>query len=242
LITLRRPDKLNALTVEMLHDLAAAIESEAATSRGIVLTGQGRAFSAGDDLVATQDVTTESFGEVLTRFQEITRVILRAETPVVAALNGIAVGGAAEVTLVCDARIGWSGSDYLFPENNVGLTISNASTSLLPRLLGPRALPIVLDGRRISGTEAYGLGLLDYFVDSSVDVVPKALEVLDRWINRGLATRFHLKLMRPPVDEIERAIERENSIGMEAWVAGTGRAGIARFVGEQTEKARGHGS
>src|SRR5262245_28016887 len=85
LITLQRPDKLNALTVPMLHDLAAAIESEAATSRGIVLTGQGRAFSAGDDLVATQDVTTESFEDVLTSFQEITRVILRTETPVVAA-------------------------------------------------------------------------------------------------------------------------------------------------------------
>jgi enoyl-CoA hydratase len=235
-ITLRRPDKLNALTVPMLRDIAAAIEASAALSRGVVLTGEGRAFSAGDDLPATQDVATEAFEDLLSSFQEITRAILRTETPVVAALNGIAVGGAAEVSLVCDARIGWSGSDFLFPENDVGLTISNASTFLLPRLLGPRALPTVLDCRRISGTEAYGLGLIDYFVDSAAEVVPKALEVVDRWTNRGLATRFHLKLLRPPVDEIERAIERENTIGREAWDAGTGREGIARFVREQAEK------
>jgi enoyl-CoA hydratase len=233
IVTLRRPEKLNALTVPMLHDVTAAIEAAAASSRGIVITGEGRAFSAGDDLAATADLGPDAFGDVLAGFQEITRAIVRSDLPVLAALNGIAVGGAAEVTLACDARVGWAGSDFLFPENDVGLTISNASTYLLPRLLGPRALPIVLDGRRISGSEAHSLGLIDYFVDSSEEVVPTAVAVLTRWTSRGLATRFHLELLRPPLDEIERALQRETTAGRDAWDAGAGREGIARFIRER---------
>jgi enoyl-CoA hydratase len=242
IVTLRRPEKLNALTVAMLRDLAAAIDAGAASATGVVITGKGRAFSAGDDLAATADLRPEAFEEVLAGFQEVTRAILRTEVPVVAALNGIAVGGAAEMTLVCDARVGWAGSDFLFPENDVGLTISNASTYLLPRLLGPRALPIVLDGRRLSGDEAQTLGVIDYFVESPEEVVREALALLRRWTGRGLATRFHLELLRPPVQEVERAIEREIDIGRAAWKAGTAREGIARFLSEQENKRATRGS
>jgi len=242
IITLRRPEKLNALTAPMLHDIAAGIEAAAASSRGIVITGEGRAFSAGDDLAATVDLAPEAFEDLLAGFQEITRAILRTEVPVLAALNGIAVGGAAEMTLACDARVGWARSDFLFPENDVGLTISNASTYLLPRLLGPRALPMVLDGRRISGTEAHALGLIDYMVESPEEVVPKAVAVLKHWVGRGLATRFHLELLRPPFAEVERALERETITGRAAWDAGTAREGIARFVREQAAKQASRGS
>jgi len=234
-ITLNRPEKLNALTVPMLRDIAGALDA-VSSAKGVVLTGAGRAFSAGDDLPATEDLGPETFDELLENFQDITRRILRTLAPVVACLNGIAVGGAAEMILACDARIGWERSDFMFPENTVGLTISNASTYLLPRLLGPRALPIVLDGRRIPGSEARDLGLIDYFVDSAEEILPKALSVLDEWTTRGLATRFHIELLRPRLDDIELAIERENAIGRRAWDAGTAREGIARFIREQAAK------
>lgn len=241
-VTLRRPEKLNALTVPMLQDIAGAIGDAGGSARGIVLTGEGRAMSAGDDLPATDALAPEDFEALLDGFQGITRAILRAPVPVVAALNGIVVGGAAEMVLACDARVGWERSDFLFPENDVGLTISNASTYLLPRLLGPRALPIVLDARRVSGREAHALGLVDYFVGSADDVVPAALAVVERWTTRGLATRSHLELLRPPVDEIERAMEREVAVGRKAWEAGTAREGIARFLREQEAKRRPDGA
>ena len=104
------------------------------------------------------------------------------------------------------------GSDYLFPENNVGLTISNASTYLLPRLVGSRALPLVLDGTRISGDRARELGLIDVFVDSEAEVLTSAVALLQRWSERGLATRFHLRMLRPPIEEVEAAIARENAV------------------------------
>ncbi|MDQ3619279.1 MAG: enoyl-CoA hydratase/isomerase family protein [Actinomycetota bacterium] len=233
-----RADKLNALNVPMLEDVGSALRwlggGEAAGA--IVVTGTGRAFSAGDDLPATESLSRDDFDHLLSSFQELTRAVLDSKVPVLAALNGIAVGGAAEFTLVCDARIGYSGSDYLFPENDVGLTISNASTYLLPRLVGSRALPLILDAGRIDGNEAFRLGLIDHFVDGQGAVLPKAIEVARRWVERGLATPFHLKLLRPAGEAVEAAIARENQVGAETWRAGTPDRGISRFLEEQ--KAR----
>ena len=236
-----RPDQLNALSLPMLEDVGSALRTLGASgaSDGIVLTGAGRAFSAGDDLPATEHLERGDFDRLLELFQELTRAVLASEVPVVAALNGIAVGGAAELTLACDARIGHPGSDYLFPENNVGLTISNASTYLLPRLVGSRALPLVLDGTRISGDRARELGLIDVFVDSVTDVLPTAVSLLARWTDRGLATRFHLRMLRPSLAEVEAAIARENAVGAEAWESGIAAAGIGRFVEEQRARRPG---
>ena len=237
-----RPEKLNALSVPMLKDLGEAIRrfGSGSEAEGLVLTGAGRAFSAGDDLPATESLTESDFEELLSSFQQLTRDVLNSSVPVVAALNGISVGGAAELTLTCDARVGYSKSDYLFPENDVGLTISNGSTYLLPKIVGSHALPLVLDGRRLSGTEARDLGIINYFVDSQEQVAPKALEVVRHWVQRGLATPYHLRLLRPSLDDIEAAIARENEIGRQAWEAGTALKGIQRFMREQEERrARG---
>ncbi len=234
-VRLNRPDKLNALTIPMLADVGEALRSFGTNhqSRGLLLTGNGRAFSAGDDLPATESLQQSQFEELLEHFQELTRAVLASDVPVVAAVNGIAVGGAAELTLACDARIGHPGSDYLFPENEVGLTISNASTYLLPRLIGSRALPLVLDAHRISGRQAHSIGLIDYLVDSPDDVLPRALEVLNRWLERGLATPFHLRLLRPPIEKIEAAIANEGEVARDAWASGTPVEGIRRFITER---------
>ncbi len=234
-VRIDRPDKLNALTVPMLKDLGSALSSlaEPGEHGGIVLTGTGRAFSAGDDLPATEDLSESDFEELLSSFQDLTRVLLRTQVPVVAALNGIAVGGAAELTLACDARIGGPTSEFLFPENDVGLTISNASTYLLPRIVGARAISLVLDARRTSAEQAHSMGLIDHMVATPEEVLPAAVALVERWTTRGLATRFHLQMLRPDLDEVERAIERENAIGRAAWEAGTAKAGIRRFLEEQ---------
>jgi enoyl-CoA hydratase/carnithine racemase len=238
ILEFNRADKLNALSVPMLEDLAAALKwlGGGEDAGAIVVTGAGRAFSAGDDLPATESLSRDDFEHLLSSFQELTRAVLSSHVPVIAALNGIAVGGAAEFTLACDARVGYPGADYLFPENEVGLMISNAATYLLPRLVGSRALPLVLDARRIEGTEAHRLGFIDHFVATKDEVVPKAVEVARRWVDRGLATPFHLKMLRPPMEEVEAAILRENAIGAEAWKTGTAEKGITRFLEEH--KAR----
>ncbi len=230
-LVLSRPDRLNALDLPMLDDVLDALRVlGSGPADGIVVTGAGRAFSAGDDLKETATMGRDDFDRLLGRFQDLTRAVLATQVPVVAALNGIAVGGAAELTLACDARFGHAGSDYLFPESSVGLVISNASSYLLPRLLGSRALPLVLDGTRISGERARELGLIDFYEESGTDVVPAAVAKLQDWQERGLATAAHLRLLRPRSEDIEAAMAREDEIGATAWDAGSGTEGTRRFV------------
>src|SRR5688500_2253866 len=102
-VVIDRPDKLNALSIPMLKDLRSVLRhlgSDPGTA-GIVVTGTGRAFSAGDDLPATENLEKKDFDELLGLFQDLTRAVLSSQVPVLAALNGISVGGAAEFTLAC---------------------------------------------------------------------------------------------------------------------------------------------
>jgi enoyl-CoA hydratase len=229
-VTLDRPEKLNALTVPMLKDIAAALRSSGESGRAVIVTGAGRAFSAGDDLPATEHLDESSFADLLEAFQELTRVALTSRGPVIAALNGIAVGGAAEFSLGCDVRIGCPSTEFLFPENRIGLTISNGSSYLLPRLTGGRAIEIVLSGRRIDAEEALSVGLLDKVVRSTDELLPAAMDLADQWTSSSESTEYHLRLLRPPIDDVERAIKRENEIGAAAWAAGVPQRGITAFL------------
>jgi enoyl-CoA hydratase/carnithine racemase len=162
-VTLRRPDKLNALSSAMRRELAAIFRyfgdaSGAGAVRGLVVTGTGRAFSAGMDLREAADLPPGGLVTDVEMFHDLTRAALRTRVPVVAALNGIAVGGACEMTLCFDARIGTPTAEYFLPENNIVLTISNASSVLLPRLVGHVAMRLVMESARIDAEQALLLG------------------------------------------------------------------------------------
>jgi enoyl-CoA hydratase/carnithine racemase len=230
-LRLDRPEVLNALTLEMLADLAAGIRTLGTEGRAgaVVLTGTGRAFSSGDDLKITEDLDRDAWERLIDAFQDVTRAVTETEVPIVAALNGIAVGGAAEVACACDVRVGGPASDFLFPENALGLTISNGSTLTLPGLLGPRALGVVLLGRRIPAARALDLGLIDAWVDDPDQVLPEALRVATELAGDERATRLHLSLLRPAREDVERALERERRAALEAWERELPRLGIQRF-------------
>ncbi len=230
-LTLNRPEKLNALTTEMRRELAAAIRhfGDGSRARGLVLTGAGRAFSAGEDLDGA--VSTESIDDALELFHDITRATLTTKVPTVAALNGLAVGGACEMTLAFDTRIGTSDAGYFMPENGIGLTISNASSYLLARLLrGGDAMRLVLDSRRLSAEEAQRIGMLDEIVDGS-SAADAGVELVLRWTeSSSIATAAHLELLRPPLEAVEAAIRRETEVGRRVWDSGTSVQGIERFL------------
>ena len=221
-----RPAKLNALTPAMLPAIAEGIRALAADSAGLVLTGTGRAFSAGDDLDATADLGRAAFETLIAGFQDMTRAVLETGVPVVAALNGLAVGGAAELTLACDARVGNGEAAFFFPENGIGLTISNGSTYLLPRILGAHALPLILAGGRIDAVDGLRSGLLTEIAD---DPLERAVDVAQAWAADGRATRWHLRLMRPDPAAVEAAMARETAAAMEVFDAGIATAGAAAF-------------
>jgi len=230
-VTLARPDKLNALTAAMRRELSAIFRhfGDGHSVRGIVVTGTGRAFSAGLDLAEAAELPPGGLTDDVESFHDMTRAALATRVPVVAALNGIAVGGACELTLCFDARIGTPAAEYFLPENGIGLTISNAASVLLPRLAGPRALRLVLESARIGAEEALALGLLDEIIDPA-GLIGAAIGLVHRWTPPGAATAAHLRLLRPPQAVIEQAMAAETEIASGPDADGLAQAGISRFL------------
>ncbi|GEM30521.1 hypothetical protein NN3_15280 [Nocardia neocaledoniensis NBRC 108232] len=228
-LTLNRPAKLNVLDVATRVRLAQTIRHFGTGDlvRGIVLTGTGRAFSAGEDLRSVPS-TYDEIREAVTTFHDITRAILETTIPVIAAVNGIAVGGASEITLCCDARIGTPAAEYFQPENHRGIIISNASSVLLGRLVGNHAMRIVLGSERIEADEALRIGLLDEIV-AAESLVARAVDTVRRWNSDPRTTALHLGLLRPRADEIEAAFAREDDAARQAWESGVFSEGVAGF-------------
>jgi len=207
--------------VRILDILGAAIEV-----RAIVLTGAGKLFSAGADL---REAAGKSLLTEVESFHDMTRAVLESRVPVVAAVNGLAVGGAAEWTLCFDARIGVPSAAYFFPENHIGLSISNAASYLLPRLTGGRALRLVLDSARLGAGDALAAGLLDEIVPEEA-LVETAIARVRQWTLPGTATDVHLSLLRPSRAEVERAFAAETAAARQVEETGIAQAGMARFA------------
>ncbi|WP_419717487.1 AMP-binding protein [Gordonia malaquae] len=234
-ITLRRPEKLNALTAPMRRRLSALIREYGAgdKARGIVLTGTGRAFSAGEDLAAAP-TSFEEMRESFESFHDVTRAVIETRVPVIAAINGIAVGGASEITLCCDARFGTPQTEYYQPENGRGLTVSNASSILLPRIVRSHAMRMVLASERIGADEALEIGLLDEIVEPEA-LLDRAVDTVHAWTPEGVNnTALHLELLRPSIEEIESAFEREDAAADESWNSGAFTAGVQGFWNART--------
>jgi len=166
IITLDRPDALNALTREMiagLRDRLLAVESDGG-ARVLVLTGTGRAFSAGIDLGETSsdmDSDPEAAEQNLEVIQEITRVLMRLPIPTIAALNGLAVGMGSEISIACDIRLAADSAYLWFSEARRGLFQSNGVMYLLPRLIGhSRSIEWMMSARKIPSDELRASGLV----------------------------------------------------------------------------------
>ncbi len=228
-LTLRRPEKLNALDVATRLQLAQTVRDLGTGEivRGIVLTGEGRAFSAGEDLQRVPTTQAE-FHEAFASFHDITRAILETRIPVIAAVNGIAVGGASEITLCCDARIGTTATVYYQPENGRGITISNASSLLLRRLVGNHAMRIVLGSPKVGAEEALRIGLIDEVVEPD-HLLDRAVETVLAWTPEGNTTALHLALLRPRAEAVEAAFAHEDVAAQASWESGVFTAGIAGF-------------
>ncbi|MEM0043671.1 MAG: 3-hydroxyacyl-CoA dehydrogenase/enoyl-CoA hydratase family protein [Sulfolobales archaeon] len=168
-IVLNRPERLNAINIEMLQELSRVLdELEADDSvRVIVITGSGRAFSAGADVTGFAGVNPVKAYIFSRRFQEVLSKIEKLAKPVIAAINGYALGGGLEIALACDIRIASEGAMLGQPEINLGLIPGAGGTQRLSRLIGlGRALEIIFTGDMIPAREAERIGLVNRVVPS----------------------------------------------------------------------------
>jgi enoyl-CoA hydratase/carnithine racemase len=141
LVVWDRQARRNAWTRETIDGIAAAVEAAGADEsvRCVVVSGAGEHFSAGDDLFAALESDREAWAATVEAFQRLTRAALAAPVPVVAAIDGVCIGGALEFAASCDLRIATDRARFGTPEVGIGLVATNAGTLLLPEVLGETA-------------------------------------------------------------------------------------------------------
>ncbi|MGO1736498.1 MAG: enoyl-CoA hydratase/isomerase family protein [Leucobacter sp.] len=178
LITLNRPDSLNAWTTEMQQQLASAVTAYGTddTVDAIVITGTGeRAFCAGQDLAEITDFTSDDVEGWLDNFKIVYDSILSVPKPVVAALNGVAAGSGYQLALICDRRIAHSGVRMGQPEVNSGIPSITGHFLTQYSLGHSRTSDMMLTGRLLGADEAQQAGLIHKLVEQQ-DVLAAAME------------------------------------------------------------------
>lgn len=160
-VTFDRPP-VNAVNLEVIDEflaMVARLDADAGV-RAVVLTGPGHRFCAGADVATMRDLSPANHRR-LRRWVEVQAGLEALAKPVIAAINGYALGGGAELALACDFRLMAAGATLGFPEIELGLFPGAGGTQRLSRLVGPaRALALMIEGRRLTAAEAQALGLV----------------------------------------------------------------------------------
>jgi enoyl-CoA hydratase/carnithine racemase len=196
-VTVNRPKVLNALNTPTWKDLRTAFEDAQndAAVRGVILTGAGdKAFIAGADISELAHASAVD-AERSSRFgQQVLDLIENLGKPVVAAINGFALGGGCETAMACTIRIAVETAKFGQPEVKLGLLPGGGGTQRLPRLVGKgRALQLILSGEMISAQEAFRIGLVNEIVPPS-QLIPRAEAILKQIAsNAPISVKFALE-------------------------------------------------
>ena len=193
-ITLNRPDNMNTFSIEMLNELVSVLEMVTLDDdiRAVIITGEGRAFSAGADIKGVEGML--GLQKELPETQDILKMIVRVviairqvPKPVIAALNGVVAGGAANIVLACDLVI--SSEKARMAQNfiNIGLVPDGGGTYFLPALIGyQRTAEIFFTGKILTAQEAFDLGLYNRVVPPE-ELMSAARELADELAQKPTA-------------------------------------------------------
>jgi enoyl-CoA hydratase len=179
-ITVNRPDKLNALNDRVIAELGLAIDSvrDDPDVAGVILTGAGRAFVAGADIAQLEKLGGVATKALALRGQDVFRRFETSPKPVIAAINGFALGGGCELAMACHIRLASDAAKFGQPEVKLGVTPGYGGTQRLPRLVGKgRALQLLLTGEMIDAQEALRIGLVNRVVPAA-ELFPAATAML----------------------------------------------------------------
>jgi len=210
-IILNRPHRLNAMTIELLNELSTALDEFEVDKdvRCIVIMGAGdKAFSVGADITSFSNLTPVTAVETSSRGQEVMSKIEKISKPVIAAINGYALGGGLELALACDFRIASEASQLGQPEIKLGIIPGWGGTQRLPRIIGlAKAKELIMLGDRIAADEALRIGLVHKvvqvnkfeeevkaFAKKLADGPPVALKYAKHALNLGIQTSLEAGL------------------------------------------------
>lgn len=196
-VTINRPDKLNALNAHSISELYGVFEelSKDDDIRVVILTGAGeKAFVAGADIRELAEMTPQSAKEVSRRGQGLCDLIESLGKPVIAAVNGYALGGGCEIALACTLRLAGDNAKIGLPEVTLGIIPGYAGTQRLPRVVGKgRALEMILSGDPVDAQRAFEIGLVNMVVPQA-ELMEATRKLAGRIASRGpVAVRYAME-------------------------------------------------
>ena len=168
-ITINRQDKLNAMNLDVMNEFISLLDGfEKDSSKVIIITGDGpKAFSAGADIEYMSSIGPTEAEKYALRGHEVLNRIEKLEKPVIAAVNGYALGGGCELALACDIRFASPNAQLGQPEVTLGICPGWGGTQRLLRIIGPsRAKDLIFSGRKITAEEAFSMGLINKIIPS----------------------------------------------------------------------------
>lgn len=164
IITINRPEKLNVMNLEVMNEFISVLDNlENDSSKAVIITGAGqKAFSAGADIEYMSKIGSVEAEKYAIKGHEVLNKIERLEKPVIAAVNGYALGGGCELALACDIRFASTNAQLGQPEVKIGICPGWGGTQRLLRIVGPsRTKDLIFSGRKISADEAFAMGLVN---------------------------------------------------------------------------------
>ena len=238
-LTLNRPDRLNALTVETANDFAAAVgEALERGARAIVLTGAGRAFCAGGDLRSMQEMATNEgrleafFDEPLRILNEAILLIRKTPVPFIAAVNGVASGGGCNLALACDLVIAAESAKFNQAFIKIGLVPDCGGTFILPRLVGlKKAAELMFTGELITAQQAAEMGMINSVVADG-ELMSQVMSLAERMAQAPTAAIAQIKrlLDASAVNDYGGQLDLEREAQIEAGKTKDFVEGVSSFL------------
>lgn len=234
ILTINRPKALNALNSQTLNELDAAIDiiKEDEEIHLLIITGEGRGFVAGADLNEMKDMDifqARAFGE---KGLNLFRKIELMEKPVIAAINGFALGGGCELAMCCDIRVASKEAKFGQPEVGLGIIPGFAGTQRLPRLVGlGKAKELIFTADTIDAEEAYRIGLVNRVV-SGENLMIEALNMANKIVSKGqIAIRFAKTAINMGIEtDIETGMNIERDLFGLCFATEDQKEGVAAFM------------
>jgi 2-(1,2-epoxy-1,2-dihydrophenyl)acetyl-CoA isomerase len=243
-ITLNRPEKLNAVTTDMLDAARRAFEEAAgdADTRVVVLSGAGRGFCAGQDLAEPGIAPGSDLGVVIERhYNPLVRAIRKLEKPVIARVNGVAAGAGANLAFACDLVIAAASAKFVESFARIGLLPDSGGTWMLPRLVGhARAVGLAMLGAPITAQQAYEWGAIwrvvdDTELDGACDELARNLAAAP---TRGLGA-MKLALSAGWTNDIEAQLQLERDVQRMLGATSDFREGVEAFTQKREPSFKG---
>lgn len=239
-MTLTRPQKLNAITDEMLLAMLECLGRVAddPAIKALIVTGDGRAFSAGGDIAAMKGMEPAAFRETIHLYMRLSRAFRDLQEITIAAVNGYALAGGFELALMCDIRMGGRSAIFGLPDAALGLSPTSGMTWMLPRVIGyGRATHLTLAGDRIDATEAERIGLITAIVeDAELDAAALALARKIAAYPGPVAAKTKAGFLDSLERDYASAMQLEELAELECFKSSETQRAFADFLGRKTRE------